>query len=930
MGSKAWKWTLCSALTATLVMGIVGADAAKKEFRTSEEKAAFLRAHPIQLKDAGVDPVKVVTPVGLTPDLVLYDQTSSPSATGNSATQNFEAVYDTYDCQGADDFDVPGSGWSVTNVVTPGAYSTTGHTAGVQPTSIHVTYYADAAGLPGAVICDLPTATFTESPVGTYTINAPCALSAGRRWVAVQPNLNFLGGGGQWFWTTRTVQSFNPSKWQNPGGGFGTSCATWANRATCLAQTEPDQIFQILGSIASCTVDADCADGNLCNGVETCQTGSCVPGTAVNCDDSLFCTTDGCTPATGVCTHVANTCTDGNPCTTDACDETNDVCVHSSFTHVCNTTSISIPNTPSVPFPGSPYPSNIVVSGLGTTASLCSVELNGVTHTFPDDIDIMLVGPAGGAQNRSIWSDAGGSGDIAAINVTLSDSAATALSDAGPLASGTFKPANYTSSPTDAWPAPAPAPTGISVLSSAFSGINPNGTWSLFVVDDSAGDTGSIAQGWCLNILVNSCTVDADCNDGNLCNGTETCLAGNCQPGTSINCDDSDACTTDGCTPATGVCTHAPVVCNDGNACTVDSCVSPTGCTTSPVSCDDANDCTTDTCAPATGCAHAASAGGPCNDGNSCTDGDTCQIPCSTDISENFDGVTAPALPAGWSTQLVTGQAGDAAWTTAVTAPSSVPNSGFTDDPNHVTDKVLNTPSIPIPAGTTQLTFKNRFQLEASAPSFFDGGVLEISINGGAFTDIVTAGGSFVTGGYTGAISTAFSSPIAGRQAWSGISGGGASPVYITTTANLPSSAAGQPVVLRWRVASDSSVAATGQWIDDVVLTTCSSICAGAPLGTPGEVLGDAFAPDKQTYSWSSTLFATRYDVVQGKLLPVGPGGGDEVCYSDVVGTSLIDPVTPAPSQLFFYVVRGDNGCGAPGTYGFQSNGSPRLTTTCP
>src|SRR6185369_1053891 len=117
-----------------------------------------------------------------------------------------------------------------------------------------------------------------------------------------------------------------------------------------------------------------------------------------------------------------------------------------------------------------------------------------------------------------------------------------------------------------------------------------------------------------------------------------------------------------------------------------------------------------------------------------------------------------------------------------------------------------------------------------------DGGVLEISINGGAFTDIVTAGGSFVTGGYTGAIATNFSSPIAGRQAWSGISGGGATPVYITTTANLPAASLGQPTVLRWRVATDVSVSAAGQWIDSISFTTCSSVCAGAPVGSPDEV----------------------------------------------------------------------------------------------
>ena len=41
--------------------------------------------------------------------------------------------------------------------------------------------------------------------------------------------------------------------------------------------------------------------------------------------------------------------------------------------------------------------------------------------------------------------------------------------------------------------------------------------------------------------------------------------------------------------------------------------------------------------------------------------------------------------------------------------------------------------------------------------------MLEISIGGGAFQDILAAGGSFVTGGYNVTISTCCSNPIAGR-----------------------------------------------------------------------------------------------------------------------------------------------------------------------
>ena len=151
------------------------------------------------------------------------------------------------------------------------------------------------------------------------------------------------------------------------------------------------------------------------------------------------------------------------------------------------------------------------------------------------------------------------------------------------------------------------------------------------------------------------------------------------------------------------------------------------------------------------------------------------RTPCSS-FSENFDGVTAPALPAGWVAANAAGAA--PLWVTSTTTPDTAPNDAFIDDPATVSDKRLDTPNIAITSAAAQVSFRNNYQLEST----FDGGVLEVSspnINGGAFTDITNAavGGSFVTGGYNATISTAFMSPIAGRMAWSGSSAGG----YINT-----------------------------------------------------------------------------------------------------------------------------------------------------
>ncbi|MCL4868882.1 MAG: S8 family serine peptidase [Anaerolineae bacterium] len=157
----------------------------------------------------------------------------------------------------------------------------------------------------------------------------------------------------------------------------------------------------------------------------------------------------------------------------------------------CNTGVISIPSSGAA----SPYPSNIVVAGLGNSVADVDVRLVGLAHTWPDDIDILLVGPQG--QNLIIMSDAGGSNSITNVNLTLDDSAANPLPDSTLITSGTYRPTNYGTG--DTFPAPAPAPSTATMLS-IFNGTDPNGTWSLYVVDDAGGDSGQIAGGWCLDI----------------------------------------------------------------------------------------------------------------------------------------------------------------------------------------------------------------------------------------------------------------------------------------------------------------------------------------------------------------------------------------------------------------------------------------------
>ncbi len=184
-------------------------------------------------------------------------------------------------------------------------------------------------------------------------------------------------------------------------------------------------------------------------------------------------------------------------------------------------------------------------------------------------------------------------------------------------------------------------------------------------------------------------------------------------------------------------------------------------------------------------------------------------------FSENFDGVTPPALPAGWTASGIGNL-----WVTSATSPDTAPNDAFTDDPAVVSDKSLEWPSIVIGSAAAQVMFRNFYDLEAN----YDGGVLEISVNGGPYQDILIAGGSFVSGGYNATVDLDYMNPLAGRQAWSGNSGG-----YVTSAVNLPAAVQGQNVFLRWRMGSDNSISDAGWRIDTILLTDGYICCTPIP-----------------------------------------------------------------------------------------------------
>lgn len=206
-----------------------------------------------------------------------------------------------------------------------------------------------------------------------------------------------------------------------------------------------------------------------------------------------------------------------------------------------------------------------------------------------------------------------------------------------------------------------------------------------------------------------------------------------------------------------------------------------------------------------------------------------------TDLDEKFDGVTPLQLPSSWSALNGIDPDGILWQTSNSGLPSppydTAPNAAWVNDPPVVSDKYLNAPGVSATESHyVRLTFQHNFNLEApnGDPNLgYDGGVLELSMDGGkTFQDVTVWGGFFEAGGYNRTIATDRGSPIAGRRAWSGNSQG-----FMTTVVELPPELAN--AVLRWRMASDNTGASEGWRVDTANILWCHFSGTPTPPPTP-------------------------------------------------------------------------------------------------
>ena len=245
---------------------------------------------------------------------------------------------------------------------------------------------------------------------------------------------------------------------------------------------------------------------------------------------------------------------------------------------------------------------------------------------------------------------------------------------------------------------------------------------------------------------------------------------------------------------------------------------------------------------------------------------------------------------------------GGCGWSAVTTDKHSGAQSAFAPDRNNISDQLLTLSSgfaVPSNATSAVLSFWHRVALENT----FDGGVLEFSTDNGATWS--TSVPAFITGGYNGTISTSFGSPIGGRQAWTGNIGSVGN--FVNVRVNLISFAGQSNLKFRFREANDNSVAITGWWVDDVLVTILTPCPTPTPTPTPASQLTD-LSPAKLWIGLANSddvglrldllaeVFLNATKVGQGEIDNVATGSsGFNNAILQTIPLGLIGGPTPAP-----------------------------------
>jgi hypothetical protein len=398
---------------------------------------------------------------------------------------------------------------------------------------------------------------------------------------------------------------------------------------------------------AACTVDADCDDGQYCNGSETCDVnGNCQPGTPVDCADTVDCTIDSCNETTDTCDHlpddgfcdntlycdgvetcdVVNDCQPGTPvdcadtvdCTIDSCNETTDTCDHIPDDGFCDNT--------------------LYCDGVETCDPVndCQPGIDPCPNTACDEVNDRCT---------DCLTDAD------CVDELYCNGTETCETVSGTCVDGT------------------PVDCADTIACTTDTCNDETDTCDHLPNHDLCDDGKTCTLDTCDTII--GCTNDGTgvtdaCDDNNACTTNDICqgdAAGTClgTDTSATDCDDGNECTADTCDPQTG-CDNTPVAdgtgCTDDLYCTVNDSCTGGFCDGEPRDCSQAADqCNTGICDDAADAClpEPVIDGTPCPDGVFCNGDEICRSgictdqddPCPPSIcnEENDTCLSPPVLP---------------------------------------------------------------------------------------------------------------------------------------------------------------------------------------------------------------------------------------------------------------------------------------------
>ncbi|MEM6559650.1 MAG: hypothetical protein AAF605_07685 [Myxococcota bacterium] len=331
-------------------------------------------------------------------------------------------------------------------------------------------------------------------------------------------------------------------------GSVAVDCQGCLLGSLCHANGEshPENSCEVcVGESGEWTARADgtsCDDGAFCTVGDTCEQGVCAAGTSSPCDDGIDCNgAESCDEMTDACQAGTNQCQNGSMCVTgsDSCELT---CAGCAIDGVC--------------YPeGSRNPENqCQLCDTDASADAWSMAVDGSAcddGNFCNGADSCVSGSCAAGARNPCSDGVSCNGTESCDEATDSCLAGTSVCEVGLTCNTALDSCELNC-----------AGCLIDGICHASGAINPDN-------DCQSCAPSTTATGW---------TALADgvaCNDGNFCDGLDTCEAGVCVADGGNPCDDGVSCNgSESCDEGTDSCQAGTQTCGDGLSCNAgtDSC----------------------------------------------------------------------------------------------------------------------------------------------------------------------------------------------------------------------------------------------------------------------------------------------------------------------------------------------------------------------